>query len=146
MNSLKILSPAIRLVLPKLIRQGLAAIGGALAGAGVMDASSDGGALTVPMIITGLLLWAFTAIHSAWVKSPVDAETMGVVKKLMEALIAQGMSFYSGWLATAGFEGDPANAEAVTLFFANLGLSALSRPVDKSKVIDVQATKVTQRK
>ena len=145
MNSLKILSPAIRLVLPKLIRQGLAALGGALAGAGFLEGGASDAA-TVPMIISGLLLCGFTALHSAWVKSPPSAEMAVVAKKIIEALIAQGFSFYSGWLATAGFNGDPADAEAVALFAANLGLSALSRPVDKSKVIDVQATKVTQRK
>lgn len=138
MNSLKILSPAIRLVLPKLIRQGLAALGGALAGAGFLEGGASDAA-TVPMIISGLLLWGFTAIHSAWVKSAPDAQTLGVAKKIVEALIAQGFSFYSGWLATAGFNGDPADAEAVALFAANLGLSALSRPADKNKVIEISA-------
>jgi hypothetical protein len=131
MNAIKLLSPAIRLLLPKLIRQGLTALGGALAGAGVIATDQHA---SVPMIITGLMLWAFTALHSAWVKSPPSAELVVVAKKIIEALIAQGFSFYSGWLATAGFNGDPADAEAVALFAANLGLSALSRPADKHKL------------
>ncbi len=136
MNALKLLSPAIRLLLPKLIRQGLTALGGAMAGAGVIATDQP---TSVPMIITGLLLWAFTALHSAWVKSPPSAEMVVVAKKIFEALIAQGFSFYSGWLATAGFNGDPADAEAVALFAANLGLSALSRPADKNKVVEISA-------
>jgi hypothetical protein len=129
MNSLKLLLPAVRLLLPKLIRQGLAALGGVMAGAGVIqNAGESSNAL---LVISGLLLWGFTALYSAWVKTPPTTEITLVVKNIIASLVSQGASFYSGWLSQQGFQGNPADAEAVTLFMANLGLSGLTRPAVK---------------
>jgi len=125
MNTLKLILPLVKLALPKLIRQGLAALGGALAANGVL---ANGEAATFPLLIAGCLLWGFTSFFSAFFKTEPSADYIDAVKKLIAAGVSQGFSFFAGWLSQAGFAGNPADAEAVGIFLANLGLSAVSRP------------------
>jgi hypothetical protein len=125
MNTLKLALPLVKLALPKLIRQGLAALGGALAAQGILH---NGEASNFPLLIAGFLLWGLTSAYSAYFKTEPNEEAVNTLKKVIAATVSQGFSFFAGWLSQAGFQGNPADTEAVALFFANLGLSAVSRP------------------
>jgi hypothetical protein len=128
----KVYLAIVKLALPKLIRQGLAALGGIMAAHGVAADVAN-----TNSIVSGAILWGVTALWSLLAKKLPDDGWREILRKLTEAFTSQGIAFATGWLSSQGFNGDPASTEAVALFLANFGISAAARP-DKPATLNAQ--------
>jgi hypothetical protein len=111
----------------KLVRQGLAAVGGFFAGQGM--AVDDGSLMS---IVGGGIAWLLASAYSYFAKVSPDDEKKDLISKLAGALASQAIAFAAGYLQSIGYAGGIDDSVGVSLFALNYGLSKVSRP-DKPK-------------
>lgn len=127
-----------------LIRHALAASGAFLAahGATVDDPNS------LTALLTGLLLWLLSVLWSWFSKldwlpvsyaPKLSRDEKAVGRKLIAALVSQGVAALAGVVEQQGFSGNPDDATALIIFCANL---AVSRAGLWQQPLGVQAVKV----
>lgn len=123
----KIIEAGLKLFAPKLVRQGLAAIGGFFAGQGMaVDDTS------MMSIVGGFIAYVIAAAYSYFAKAAPDDEKKDLISKIAGALASQAIAFVAGWLQSIGYAGGIDDSVGVSLFALNYGLSKVSRP-DKPK-------------
>jgi hypothetical protein len=119
----KLIDLGLKLLGPKIVRQGLAAVGGFFAGQGMaVDETS------LVSIIGGVLAWLVASAWSYFAKTKLEPDMKDKVSLFAAALASQAIAFLAGWLQSLGFAGDVNDAAGVSLFLANYGLSKVSRP------------------
>lgn len=119
----KLIDLGLKLLGPKIVRQGLAAVGGFFAGQGMaVDETSTFS------LVGGVLAWGIASAYSYFAKAEPDQEKKDVISKISAALASQGIAFAAGWLQSLGFEGHVNDAAGASLFLVNYGLSKVSRP------------------
>lgn len=106
----------------KLIRHGLAALGGYLAAQGV-------GSDTTNLVALGgsLLALAFSVGCSLWMKSKPAQSTVEMVRDIGGALVTQAMPAIVGWLTAHGHTGGM-NTEEILFFLLNFIASMFVKP------------------
>jgi hypothetical protein len=119
-----------KLAWPKIVRQSFAALAGVFAAHGVA-----GDVMDTKSLLIALVLWLVTTLTSLITKKAIDDEWRELLRKLVEAIVSQGIAAATGWLATSGYNGDPMQAEALMIWLGNLGISWASRPDAKPKQI-----------
>ena len=123
----RIVEAGLKLFAPKLVRQGLAAIGGFFAGQGMaVDDTS------LMSIVGGFIAYGIAAAYSYLAKAAPDDEKKDLISKLAGALAGQAIAFAAGWLQSIGYAGGIDDSVGVSLFALNYGLSKFTRP-DKPK-------------
>jgi hypothetical protein len=119
-----------KLAWPKIIRQGLAALAGVFASHGIVGDVTD-----TKSLLIALVLWLVSTLTSLITKNAIDDEWRELLRKLVEAIVSQGIAAFAGWMATSGFNGDPMQTEAVLIWLGNHGISVATRPDAKPKQI-----------
>ena len=117
-TAMNLLSPFIKLALPTLLRQGIAAASGYFA----INCTS----------VSGLIMAAVSfLIPTAWsyfTHASLTDEQKGFVAQIARALASQGVAALSGALASHGFTGNPDDTLAVAVFAANAAHSISMKP------------------
>lgn len=119
----KIIDLGLKLLGPKIVRQGLAAVGGFLTAQGMaVDDTS------LFSLIGGALAYLLASAYSYFAKAKPDQARQEIITQIASALASQAISFIAGFLQSMGYEGQINDAAGVSLFSLNYGLSKLSRP------------------
>ena len=111
-----------------------------------------GGALLVDTSNTQSLVFGLVAIGCAWLSSLIQklrwiVDEDGIMisdthkellKKMLAALVSQGLAALSGWMMANGFDANPNDPAAVMLFLGNYGISRMGW---YQKPLGIQAVK-----
>lgn len=105
-----------------LLRHLLTALGGAL----LIDTSNTQALIGGLVCIGCTVLWSYMSKVSSFTDHyHISDDKVTLLKKLVAVLVSQGFAALSGWLMANGFEADPNDPVAVSLFLANFGASKM---------------------
>jgi hypothetical protein len=119
----KIINLGLKLLGPKLIRQGLAAAGGFLTAQGMaVDETSTFS------LLGGIIAFLLASAYSYFAKAKPGQAQQDIITQIASALASQAIAFLAGYVQSLGYDGHVNDALGMTLFSANYGLSKISRP------------------
>lgn len=119
----KLIDLGLKLLGPKIVRQGLAAVGGFFAGQGMaVDETS------LVSLVGGLVAYLLATAYSYFAKAQPGEAQKDMISQIAAALASQAIAFLAGYLQSLGYTGHINDAVGMTLFSVNYGLSRISRP------------------